>query len=309
MLARARAERLLAPFVLDALADRPAGRLTGGEQRRLHTAIALVHRPRVVLLDEPTAGADTQTRAAILEAVRGLAARGHRGRLHDPLPARGRGARRRRRAARGRADHRVAGRSPSWSRAHARERARGRRTPTGAWCGGPGASLHGLGDDVVRAEVIRPSLEAAYLALTGPAERRREHRPHRAAAAAPRPGPGGGARRHAARADDAAQRRDAVHAGHRGLPGRRRLRADRARDGVRVRLVRDRRRRLRDLPRARLAHLAAAARRGAERAARCWAASSPCPRALVAAQHVVLFGVRRRVPGPRASKAPGSRSC
>ena len=31
----------------------------------------------------------------------------------------------------------------------------------------PGSSLHGLGDDVVRAEVIRPSLEAAYLALTG----------------------------------------------------------------------------------------------------------------------------------------------
>ena len=71
-----RAERLLEPFVLTALADRPAGRLSGGEQRRLHTAIALVHRPRVVLLDEPTAGADTQTRAAILDAVRGLAAEG-----------------------------------------------------------------------------------------------------------------------------------------------------------------------------------------------------------------------------------------
>ena len=31
----------------------------------------------------------------------------------------------------------------------------------------PGTSLHGLGDDVLRAEVIRSSLEAAYLALTG----------------------------------------------------------------------------------------------------------------------------------------------
>ena len=80
--------------MLTELADRPAGRLSGGEQRRLHTAIALVHRPRVVLLDEPTAGADTQTRAAILDAVRDARRRGHGGRLHDPLPARGRGARR-----------------------------------------------------------------------------------------------------------------------------------------------------------------------------------------------------------------------
>ena len=50
-----RAERVLEPFVLSHLADRTAGRLSGGEQRRLHTAIALVHRPRVVLLDEPNA--------------------------------------------------------------------------------------------------------------------------------------------------------------------------------------------------------------------------------------------------------------
>ena len=35
-----------------------------------------MHRPRVVLLDEPTAGADTQTRAAILDAVRAVAAEG-----------------------------------------------------------------------------------------------------------------------------------------------------------------------------------------------------------------------------------------
>ena len=71
-----RAERLLEPFVLTELADRPAGRLSGGEQRRLHTAIAVVHRPRVVLLDEPTAGADTQTRSAILRAVLDLASDG-----------------------------------------------------------------------------------------------------------------------------------------------------------------------------------------------------------------------------------------
>ena len=36
--------------------------LSGGERRRLHTAIALVHRPALVLLDEPTTGADVRTR-------------------------------------------------------------------------------------------------------------------------------------------------------------------------------------------------------------------------------------------------------
>jgi ABC-2 type transport system ATP-binding protein len=74
--ARARAAELLAPFALGELAGRPAGRLSGGEQRRLHAAIALVNRPRLVLLDEPTAGADPSTREHILQAVRDLAAGG-----------------------------------------------------------------------------------------------------------------------------------------------------------------------------------------------------------------------------------------
>ncbi|WP_354699356.1 Linearmycin resistance ATP-binding protein LnrL [Paraconexibacter sp. AEG42_29] len=74
--ARTRAEELLEPFALSALADRTAGRLSGGEQRRLHTAAALVHRPSVILLDEPTAGADPATREGILDAVLDLAADG-----------------------------------------------------------------------------------------------------------------------------------------------------------------------------------------------------------------------------------------
>jgi ABC-2 type transport system ATP-binding protein len=58
---------------LTALLGRRASELSGGERRRLHTAIALMHRPRLVLLDEPTAGADVTTRGEILRLVRGLA--------------------------------------------------------------------------------------------------------------------------------------------------------------------------------------------------------------------------------------------
>jgi ABC-2 type transport system ATP-binding protein len=74
--ARARARELLVPLQLDALADRTAAELSGGEQRRLHTAVALVAGAPLVLLDEPTAGADAATRTAILGVVRALAAAG-----------------------------------------------------------------------------------------------------------------------------------------------------------------------------------------------------------------------------------------
>jgi ABC-2 type transport system ATP-binding protein len=58
------------------LLDRRASQLSGGERRRLHTAIALVHHPSLVLLDEPTTGADVVTRSQLLRYVRGLAAEG-----------------------------------------------------------------------------------------------------------------------------------------------------------------------------------------------------------------------------------------
>lgn len=63
-------------LALDHLRRRRAGHLSGGEQRRLHCAAALLHRPSVLLLDEPTAGADVETRDAILQAVRAEAIRG-----------------------------------------------------------------------------------------------------------------------------------------------------------------------------------------------------------------------------------------
>ncbi len=58
------------------LLDRRAQQLSGGERRRLHTALALVNRPALVVLDEPTTGADVQTRAQLLQYVRELAAEG-----------------------------------------------------------------------------------------------------------------------------------------------------------------------------------------------------------------------------------------
>jgi len=70
---RASVESVAAALGLTALLDRRTAQLSGGERRRVHTAIALVHRPRLVLLDEPTTGADVRTRAEILAMVRHLA--------------------------------------------------------------------------------------------------------------------------------------------------------------------------------------------------------------------------------------------
>ena len=57
-------------------ADRPYGKLSGGQRRRADIARALVHRPRILLLDEPTAGLDPQTRKHIWKTVYGLKEKG-----------------------------------------------------------------------------------------------------------------------------------------------------------------------------------------------------------------------------------------
>ena len=71
--ARAAIDELAGSLGLTELLDRRAKELSGGERRRLHTAIALVGRPALVLLDEPTVGADVQTRYQLLRVVRDLA--------------------------------------------------------------------------------------------------------------------------------------------------------------------------------------------------------------------------------------------
>lgn len=61
------------------LADRarePVSRYSGGMKRRLNLAAGLVHRPKVLLLDEPTVGIDPQARNAILDIIRDIARQG-----------------------------------------------------------------------------------------------------------------------------------------------------------------------------------------------------------------------------------------
>ena len=71
-----RIDEIAVALQLDSLLDKRTQVLSGGQKRRVHTAIALVHKPRLLLLDEPTVGADIETRSALLDVVRQLAADG-----------------------------------------------------------------------------------------------------------------------------------------------------------------------------------------------------------------------------------------
>jgi ABC-2 type transport system ATP-binding protein len=71
---RARVEELLELVGLRDAADRVARGYSGGMKRRLDIAIGLVHRPKVLFLDEPTTGLDPEARAALWLEVERLAA-------------------------------------------------------------------------------------------------------------------------------------------------------------------------------------------------------------------------------------------
>lgn len=67
--ASARIGELAQLIDLDDFLDRPYGVLSGGQKRRADIARAIIHRPRVVFLDEPTAGLDPQSREQIWSAI------------------------------------------------------------------------------------------------------------------------------------------------------------------------------------------------------------------------------------------------
>jgi len=66
---RARADELLHRVGLAEAADRKVQGYSGGMKRRLDLALALVHSPRILFLDEPTTGLDPQSRGAVWEEV------------------------------------------------------------------------------------------------------------------------------------------------------------------------------------------------------------------------------------------------
>jgi ABC-2 type transport system ATP-binding protein len=74
--ARVRADELLGSFGLNAAADRLVRGYSGGMRRRLDVAAALLHRPAVLFLDEPTTGLDPESRFALWDSVRDLAGSG-----------------------------------------------------------------------------------------------------------------------------------------------------------------------------------------------------------------------------------------
>ncbi|MGH7341660.1 MAG: ABC transporter ATP-binding protein, partial [Candidatus Rokuibacteriota bacterium] len=73
---RRRVEELLERFALRTYAGDKPEALSGGFRRRLMIARALVHRPRLLFLDEPTTGLDPQARVAVWDLVNGLRAEG-----------------------------------------------------------------------------------------------------------------------------------------------------------------------------------------------------------------------------------------
>jgi len=72
---QARIEALSGQFGLDAVLGRKAGKLSGGWQRRVSIAMALISEPEILFLDEPTLGLDVMARHGLWEVIRSLKGR------------------------------------------------------------------------------------------------------------------------------------------------------------------------------------------------------------------------------------------
>lgn len=70
--AAAEAEALMRELQLESVAQKRAGKLSGGWQRRLSIAMALIQQPKLLFLDEPTLGLDVLARRELWNVVKGL---------------------------------------------------------------------------------------------------------------------------------------------------------------------------------------------------------------------------------------------
>ena len=74
---RTRLKELASLLDFEPLLGRPVGKLSGGQRRRIDVARALLHDPKILILDEPTTGLDPQTRRLLWDVIAGLRKQRH----------------------------------------------------------------------------------------------------------------------------------------------------------------------------------------------------------------------------------------